>query len=125
MVRVSNIADLFDYPVNTTLADTVAYVDLNALAKSFYSQANGQSYQLSGINIQETQLTGVATQADLKKTRYQWKGVDDGQVVEPVLPKDLPNNIVAVSAQRIRVFIIEFIPLNTATNTANQKKIFE
>jgi hypothetical protein len=51
LVRVTNIGDLFDYPVNSTLADTVAYVDLNALAKNFYAQANGQSAQLAGINI--------------------------------------------------------------------------
>ena len=48
---MTNIGDLFDYPVNSTLADTVAYVDLNALAKNFYAQANGQSAQLAGINI--------------------------------------------------------------------------
>lgn len=43
LVRVANIGDLFDYPVNSTLADTVAYVDLNALAKNFYAQANGNT----------------------------------------------------------------------------------
>ena len=114
-MRLTNIGDLFDYPANSTLADTVAYVDLNALAKNFYAQANGQSAQLTAINILETQLTGVASQTEWKKSRYQWKGLDDGQVVEPVLPKDLPNNIIALSAQRIRVFIIEFVPLNAQT----------
>jgi len=48
----------------------------------------------------------------MKKNRYQWKGVDDSQVVEPVLPKDLPNNVIALSAQRIRVFYFEYVPLN-------------
>ena len=111
LVRVANIGDLFDYPANSTLTDTVAYVDLNALAKNFYSQANGNT-QISSINIIETQMTGITSQGDMKQAKYQWKGVDDGQVVEPVLPKDLPNNIIALSAQRIRVFTIEFIPLN-------------
>jgi hypothetical protein len=111
LVRTVNVGDLFDYPVNSTLADTVAYVDLNALAKNFYSQANGNA-QLSSINILEYQMTGITSQDDMKKNKYMWKGVDDGTVVEPVLPKDLPNNIIALSAQRIRVFTIEFIPLN-------------
>jgi hypothetical protein len=111
LVRTVNVGDLFDYPVNSTLADTVAYVDLNALAKNFYSQANGNA-QLSSINILEYQMTGITSQDDMKKNKYMWKGLDDGTVVEPVLPKDLPNNIIALSAQRIRVFTIEFIPLN-------------
>jgi hypothetical protein len=29
LVRVENIADLFDFPVGATLEDTVVYVDLN------------------------------------------------------------------------------------------------
>jgi hypothetical protein len=112
MVRIENIGDLFDYPKGATLQDTVAYVDLTALAKDFWYKANGQGTQLSRINIQETQLTGITSQTDMKKNRYQWKGVDDGQVVEPVLPKDLPNNVIALSAQRIRVFYFEYVPLN-------------
>jgi hypothetical protein len=55
----------------------------------------------------------VNTQAQWKKNKYQWRGEDDQYVTEPVLPKDLPNNIIAVSAQRIRVFIIEYVPLNS------------
>lgn len=51
----------------------------------------------------------------MKKNRYQWMGVDDGHVVEPVLPKDLPNNVIALSAQRIRVFYFEYVPLNSGT----------
>ena len=42
MVRVENIADLFDYPKTATLQDTTAYLDLNALAKDFWYKANGQ-----------------------------------------------------------------------------------
>lgn len=98
LLRVENIGDLFDYPAGSTLQDTVAYVDLNALAKDFWYKANGQSAQLSGINIHETQMTGVQSQSDMKKQRYQWKGDDDNQIIEPTLPKDLPNNVIALSA---------------------------
>jgi hypothetical protein len=88
---------------------------LTALAKDFWFKANGQGVQLSRINIQETQLTGVQSQADMKKNRYQWKGLDDGQVIEPTLPKDLPNNVVALSAQRVRMFFFEYVPVNQAS----------
>jgi hypothetical protein len=40
-VRIENIGDLFDYPKSATLQDTVAYVDLNALAKDLWYKANG------------------------------------------------------------------------------------
>ena len=48
------------------------------------------------------QLTGITSQSDTYKSKYQWKGEDDGQVTEPVLPKDKPFNVVALSAQRVR-----------------------
>jgi hypothetical protein len=38
----------------------------------------------------------------MAKGKYQWVGVDDGQVVEPLLPKDKAGNVVALSAQRVR-----------------------
>jgi hypothetical protein len=41
LVRVENIADLFDYPVGSTLDDTVVYVDLNQWARNMYSYTNG------------------------------------------------------------------------------------
>jgi lipase chaperone LimK len=53
LLRVENIADLFDYPANATLDDTVAYVDLNQLARNLYQQANGNQAQLQAINIKE------------------------------------------------------------------------
>ena len=83
LARLENIGDLFDYPANSTLQNTVVYVDIPSLAKNLYFQANGQSAQLSGININETQLTGIQSYADMQKQKLDWRGVDDGQVVEP------------------------------------------
>jgi hypothetical protein len=102
LVRLENIADLFDYPSGSTLDDTLTYFDLNQLARNLYQYANGNSYQLKAINIKEMQLTGITSQSDTYKSKYQWKGEDDGQVTEPVLPKDKPFNVVALSAQRVR-----------------------
>ena len=44
------------------------------------------------------QLTGITSQIDTYRSKYQWVGVDDNVVTEPVLPKDKPNNVVALSA---------------------------
>lgn len=59
LLRLENIGDLFDYPSTATLADTVVYVDVNALAKDLYFKANGASYYLNSINIVESQMTGI------------------------------------------------------------------
>ena len=76
-MRIENIGDLFDYPDNASVTDTTAYVDLQQLAKDIYYKANPSSYLLNGINIHETQMTGITSQNDMQKGRYQWKGVDD------------------------------------------------
>ena len=41
MIRVENIADLFDYPANAKLSDTAVYADIPQLAKDLYFKANG------------------------------------------------------------------------------------
>ncbi len=58
-LRLENIADLFDYQSTQTLTDTGVYVDVPQLAKNFFYQANGASAQLSNVNIQEMQITGI------------------------------------------------------------------
>jgi hypothetical protein len=77
-------------------------VDIPSLAKNLYFQANGNEVQLSGININETQMSGNQAYTDMQKKRLKWKGVDDAHIVEPVMPKDLPNWLIALPAQRIR-----------------------
>ena len=98
LVRVENIADLFDYPAGSTLDDTVTYFDLNQLSRNLYQYTNGNTAQLQSLNIKEMQLTGITSQIDTYRSKYQWVGVDDNVVTEPVLPKDKPNNVVALSA---------------------------
>lgn len=46
LVRLENIADLFDYPAGSTLDDTLTYFDLSQLARNLYQYTNGNSYQL-------------------------------------------------------------------------------
>jgi hypothetical protein len=67
-------------------------------------------------------MSGIYPQTDMAKTKYQWVGVDDGQVVEPVIPKDKAGNVVALSAQRVRQFYIHFIPLNSNYGVSEQSQ---
>jgi hypothetical protein len=97
LLRVENLADLFDYPPTATLADTVVYVDLQQLAKDLYFKANGAAGQLNGVNIIETQMTATESYADMNKNKFKWTGLDDNIVVEPTIPKDLPNYVVALA----------------------------
>ena len=57
-------------------------------------------------------MTGTEAYSDMKKTKYSWTGVDDDTVIEPTLPKDLPNFVVAIAAQRIRQFYLSYIPVS-------------
>ncbi len=67
-------------------------------------------------------MSGVQPQTEMAKGKYQWVGVDDGQVVEPQLPKDKAGNVVALSAQRVRQFYIHFIPLNNNYSVTDKAK---
>lgn len=68
-------------------------------------------------------MTGIESYLDMQKSRLNWKGLDDANVVEPVLPKDLPNFVVAFSAQRIRHFYFQYVPV--ATNNSSDKRTSE
>ena len=45
-----------------------------------------------------------------KRQKIKWIGEDDKTITEPEYPKDKPDYEVALQPQRIRAFIIEFIP---------------
>lgn len=59
MVRLENLADLFDYPEKTTLDQTNIVIDLMKIANSLYSMVNGESALLDKIDIVEVELTGI------------------------------------------------------------------
>lgn len=124
LLRVENIGDLFDYPAGTNLSSTVVYVDLPQLAKDLYYKANGADSLLNGVNIYETQLTATESYLDMQKAKIKWSGLDDGQVTEPTFPKDLPNFVVSLTAQRIRQFYLQYIPVpsQNVVNSASTAK---
>lgn len=67
------------------------------------------------MNIYETQLTGTETVTDMQKSKLKWSGLDDAYVTEPTLPKDLPNYVVSLTAQRIRYFMVQYVPLTVGS----------
>jgi hypothetical protein len=52
----------------------------------------------------------------MRDLKFKWAGVDDALIKEPVIPKDLPNFVVAIAAQRIRQFYLHYIPVPSATS---------
>jgi len=65
---------------------------------------------VNSINIIETTLTGNQPMSSWKKQRINWIGADDKTIKEQEYPKDKPDYEVALQPQRIRTFVIEFIP---------------
>ena len=53
----------------------------------------------------------------MMKAKYMWIGEDDATIKEPTLPKDLPNYVVALAAQRIRQFVLQYVPVAVSTPT--------
>lgn len=44
----------------------------------------------------------------MQKKKLKWKGLDDKTIVEPSIPKDKSDTNIALSAQSIRTFTIEY-----------------
>lgn len=44
----------------------------------------------------------------MEKSKANWKGSDDDEIVEPKLPSDKPGFKVALPRQSIRTFLIEY-----------------
>jgi hypothetical protein len=102
LVRLTNYADKFD---NAT-AD-VPYVNINQLAQALWLSANPGS-MVPNIDITETSLSGNQPYSNMQMNKIPWKGVDDDVIVPPVLPQDKSKDVIALEAQRIRVFKIMY-----------------
>ena len=50
----------------------------------------------------------------MRNNKVKWIGVDDASIVEPPYPKDNPDYEVAFQPQRIRSFIIEYVPTDVS-----------
>lgn len=108
-MRLENIFDNFDVHSPKQPNHTI-YIQVRKFAEDLYKYVNGEQAQLNNINILETTLTGNQPYSTWKKNRINWVGKDDATIVEPEYPKDRPDFEVALQPQRIRSFVIEYIP---------------
>ena len=59
--------------------------------------------------ITETALTGNQLYSQMRDSKTKWVGVDDMFVEEPDMPKDKSVHEVALEAQRIRTFVVQYV----------------
>ena len=103
LVRLTNYADKFD---NAT-GGPVPYVNIRSIATALYQSANPGA-QVPLISIIETSITGNQPYSTMTYNKINWKGIDDGQINPPILPQDQSADVIALEAQRIRVFKITY-----------------
>lgn len=72
--------------------------------------ANPGATKQPQIILSETTLTGNQLYSQFAAKKVQWKTRDDGNVAEPVLPKDKSQYQIALEAQRVRVFKVQYVP---------------
>lgn len=108
-MRIENIFDIFDVHPPKAPNHTL-YVQIPKFAEELYKYVNGNDAKLHTINIIETSLTGNQQYSEMKKQKIKWIGEDDKKIKEPEYPKDRPDFEVALQPQRIRAFLIEYIP---------------
>ena len=105
MIRLTNYADKFDGSTGD-----VPYVNIRTVAVALYQLANPGA-AAPKADITETTLTGNQPYAAMQGKKIQWKGVDDGKITPPVLPADKSQDEIALEAQRIRVFLVQYTPV--------------
>ena len=111
LLRLENIADKFDvgqFPVTP-------YVQIDQLAQQVYQKVNHGQSALQVI-VQETSHTANQLYTSVVAGKSNWKGVDDLQISPPTQPRDKSSLNVALEAQRIRTFIIQYIPADPTTS---------
>jgi hypothetical protein len=97
VIRVENIADLFD-----GVPESTPQFDLWSFASNLYAFANNGALPES-IEFEERTLTNNEAYEDMVTTRFPWKTTDGaGSVVYPVDQEK--GKVIALQPQRIRVF---------------------
>lgn len=105
LIRLVNYADKFD-----TQAGETPYPNIRSIAVALYQLANPGA-AAPKVDITETSLTGNQPYSTMQGKKIQWKGVDDGKITPPVLPADKSQDEIALEAQRIRVFKVQYTPV--------------
>ena len=93
------------------------YLKVQNFAQDLWFQIN-EDHPLNNINIVETSLSGNQPITTMRNNKVKWIGVDDASIVEPPYPKDNPDYEVAFQPQRIRSFIIEYVPTDVSQTQA-------
>ena len=122
-MRLENIADLIDF--SGGLEQSNIFVRVKDLALQLYKAVNGPDSEVMNINISEKSLTGNMDITQMNKRKVLLRGEDDEMVGEVNLPKDRPNFEVSLTAQRIRTFLVEFVPLVRDYNGLKGTKFLE
>ena len=105
LIRLENLADLFDSD-----SKTVTY-DLKGYLTEAWANANNGTAGLTDIEIVETSITGNQKLSEMNERRLKWKTVDDDKDTgypKQVFSFDLDESAVTLEPQRIRVFMVEF-----------------
>ena len=109
IVRLTNLADKFDLTVQSEKDTPIPYIHIDLLAQKLYQLANKGVAPLQ-VSISETSLTGNQLFNQMKQGKTQWKGADDDTIVEPDLPKDRSLYEISLEAQRMRTFMVQYVP---------------
>jgi len=101
LVRIENLADLFDKTPETT-----PMFDLRTYAMNLYSANNAGSSDID-IKVTERNLSNNQDYSDMIAAKFEWKTRDGPSSV--VYPADQEADaVVALQPQRIRVFRVQY-----------------
>lgn len=97
LIRLENIADLYDKGAKTQ------QVDFSNLVVSLWQNSNEKDF--GRIKVEELSLTGTMPMKDMLKRKIQWKTKDDENKEWSRSKIDRSSyNIIDMEPQRIRVF---------------------
>lgn len=111
MLRITNMADLFDSDDRDATTQTV---DLKDIARALWLEANFpvDESELNDVecDITEMTLTGTMPISEAQDRRIQWKTVDDDLDVYNMsnISYEFDGSYAELEAQRIRVFMLEY-----------------
>lgn len=110
MVRLENIADIFDM-VNQMEHPQIKTFNMKLFAKYFFIEANPGVKEVPEFTIKEVSLSGnqLVNVKDDYMNKYRWLSEDNSKLPNVTKPADSGDfTALALESQRIRTFEIEY-----------------
>jgi hypothetical protein len=102
LMRVQNLADIFDQDAATV------QVNMATVVEGMWKAAHSSDSVVQPYTLTETSITGNIPMSEMQSRRLKWKTDDEDKVHKSNLSYTMDGDMIKLEPMRIRTFILEF-----------------